>query len=139
MTSIIRNDTSEAVSNLENPITRSINLPESNIIYITSHELNGNNLFRLVLHLLHKKGNLLTADDARRSNTQSWIVDSEASDYLTGDATVFHKYTTVGIADGALSKVTVVGSVVISKDIVLDPALFFFFKFGLLLSISKLN
>ena len=51
-----------------------------------------------------------------------WIVDSGASDHMTGDGRVFHTYSpcnnafTVRIANGSLAKVEGTGSVVVSKD-----------------------
>ena len=58
-----------------------------------------------------QKGNLPTALNVRKHSIQSWIVDSGASDHMTGDLSVFHDYVpnfdnyTVRIANGTLSKV----------------------------------
>ena len=77
-------------------------------------------------------------------NKNPWIVDSRASDHMTGDITVFHKYypcqeyLTVRIADGTLSKVAGLGSVIISKDLVLESILLVANLDCNLLSISKL-
>ena len=64
---------------------------------------------------------------------------------MTGDITVFHKYTpcldntTVRIADGTLSKAVGIGSVIISNDIVLKSVLFVPNLDCNLLSISKIT
>ena len=60
-----------------------------------------------------------------------WIIDSRASDHMTGDATIFQNYTpyfgdcTIHIADGFLSKVDGICSIVISKDLNLGSILLF--------------
>ena len=57
-------------------------------------------------------------------------MDSGASDHMTGDLLVFHNYVpvfdnnTARIADGTLSKVVGVGTIIISKDITLNSVLF---------------
>lgn len=54
-------------------------------------------------------------------NKNSWIVHSEASDYMTGDAILIQNLTSyygnysVKIADGSVSKVTGRSSVIHSK------------------------
>ncbi|KAJ1398408.1 hypothetical protein SESBI_31118 [Sesbania bispinosa] len=56
-------------------------------------------------------GNFLTALNASKWKTQSWIVDSRASNNMTGDIIVFDDYSpcqdhsTVPIEDGTFSKV----------------------------------
>ncbi|KAL5567177.1 hypothetical protein UlMin_030341 [Ulmus minor] len=78
---------------------------------------------------LAQKGNFLSALNVKRENLSPWIVDSGASDHMTGDASIFHTYKpcsnnfTVRIADGSLSKVAGTGSVVISKNLTLDSVL----------------
>ena len=55
-----------------------------------------------------------------------WVVDLRASDHMTGNATIFHKYSpchenfTIKIVDGSLSKVTSTDSIIISKNLTLD-------------------
>ncbi|KAL5840582.1 hypothetical protein ACOSQ4_013190 [Xanthoceras sorbifolium] len=94
---------------------------------------------------LAHKGNFLTAFKVGKEKNQSWIVDSGASDHMTGDATRFHtfqKYTgnfSVRIADGSLSKVTGVGTVVISPDLCLKSVLLVPSLDCNLLSVSKIT
>ena len=74
-----------------------------------------------------------------------WIIDSGASDYMIGDATIFQNYTPcfedymVRIADGSFSKVVGTNFVVISKDLILDSVLLVPNWDCNLLSISKLT
>ena len=74
-----------------------------------------------------------------------WIVDSEASDHMTRDATNFQNYTpcfgdyTIRRDDGSLSKVVGIGFVVIFKDLTLDFVLLVPNLDCNLLSISKLT
>lgn len=62
------------------------------------------------------KGNPSTAFTVNRRVLKPWILDSRASDHMTGDATIFQEYNTcnkshtVRIADGSLSKVEGTGS-----------------------------
>ena len=92
-----------------------------------------------------QKGNTQTALSTRKGDLMSWIVDSGASDHMTGDITVFNDYkscygdTTVRIVDGSFSKVEGVGSVIISKEIKLAFVLFVPRLDCNLLSISKLT
>lgn len=75
----------------------------------------------------------------------TWIVDSGASDHMTGNLMVFHEYTpchdnfSERIADGTLSRVVGTGSVVISKDITLHSMLYVSKVDRNLLSISRLT
>ncbi|KAL6328004.1 hypothetical protein AAG906_031348 [Vitis piasezkii] len=75
---------------------------------------------------LAHKGNFLSAFTAGKKRKKPWIVDSGASDHMTGDATIFDTYSscpnnlTVRIADGSLSKVAGTGSVVLSRDLTLN-------------------
>ena len=89
--------------------------------------------------------NLPTALNARKHSIQSWIVDSGASDHMTGDLSVFHDDVpnfdnyTIRIADGTLSKVVGIGTVIISKDITLNSILFVPNLDCNLLSVSKIT
>ncbi|RVW55235.1 Retrovirus-related Pol polyprotein from transposon TNT 1-94 [Vitis vinifera] len=78
---------------------------------------------------LAHKSNFLSAFTAGKKRKKPWIVDSGASDHMTGDATIFDTYSscpnnlTVRIADGSLSKVAGTGSVVLSRDLTLNSVL----------------
>lgn len=71
-------------------------------------------------------------------------MDSGASDHMTRDSSILINYKpcsgnlTVRIADGSLSKVSGTGSVVISKDLILDCVLLVPNLDCNLLSVSKL-
>ncbi|RVX04556.1 Retrovirus-related Pol polyprotein from transposon TNT 1-94 [Vitis vinifera] len=75
---------------------------------------------------LAHKGNFLSAFTTGKKSKKPWIVDSGASDHMTGDATIFDTNSscpnnlTVRIADGSLSKVAGTGSVVLSRDLTLN-------------------
>ena len=92
-----------------------------------------------------QKGNIVNAMSVCKGGTTSWIVDSGASDHMTGNIATFSKYfpchdnSIVRIADGTHSKVMGKGSVVISKDIVLKDVLYVPKLDCNLLSISKLT
>ncbi|RVW57690.1 Retrovirus-related Pol polyprotein from transposon TNT 1-94 [Vitis vinifera] len=94
---------------------------------------------------LAHKGNFLSAFTVGKKRKKPWIVDSGASDHMTGDATIFDTYSscpnnlTVRIADGSLSKVTGTGSVVLSRDLTLNSVLLVPNLDCNLLSISKLT
>ncbi|RVW73200.1 Retrovirus-related Pol polyprotein from transposon RE1 [Vitis vinifera] len=94
---------------------------------------------------LAHKGNFLSAFTTGKKRKKPWIVDSGASDHMTGDATIFDTYSscpnnlTVRIADGSLSKVAETGSVVISRDLTLNSVLLVPNLDCNLLSISKLT
>ncbi|RVW33868.1 Retrovirus-related Pol polyprotein from transposon TNT 1-94 [Vitis vinifera] len=94
---------------------------------------------------LAHKGNFLSAFTAGKERKKPWIVDSGASDHMTGDATIFDTYSscpnnlTVRIADGSLSKVAGTGSVVLSRDLTLNSVLLVPNLDCNLLSISKLT
>ncbi|RVW56778.1 Retrovirus-related Pol polyprotein from transposon TNT 1-94 [Vitis vinifera] len=94
---------------------------------------------------LAHKGNFLSAFTAGKKRKKPWIVDSGASDHMTGDATIFDTYSscpnnlTVRIADGSLSKVSRTGSVVLSRDLTLNSVLLVPNLDCNLLSISKLT
>ena len=94
--------------------------------------------------LVHS-GNFLLAMNAKQVSSQTWIVDSGASDHMTGDSSVFKTFSpcvdnlNVRIADGTLSKVTGIGSVAVTKDLVLKSVLFVPKLNCNLLSVSKLT
>ncbi|RVW35073.1 Retrovirus-related Pol polyprotein from transposon TNT 1-94 [Vitis vinifera] len=94
---------------------------------------------------LAHKGNFFSAFTAGKKRKKPWIVDSGASDHMTGDATIFDTYSscpnnlTVRIADGSLSKVAGTGSVVLSRDLTLNSVLLVPNLDCNLLSISKLT
>ena len=94
---------------------------------------------------LAHKGNSLSAFFVGKKRKKPWIVDSGASDHMTGDATIFSTYSpcpnnlTVRIADGSLSKVAGTGSVVLSRDLTLNSVLLVPNLDCNLLSISKLT
>ena len=77
-----------------------------------------------------QKGIFSHALNVRQENHTTWIVDSGASDHMTGNLMVFHEYTpchnnsSVRIADGTLSRVFGTGSVIISKDITLHSVFY---------------
>ncbi|KAH7665241.1 RNA-directed DNA polymerase protein [Dioscorea alata] len=91
-----------------------------------------------------QKGNFYTALSAKK-NPAEWIVDSEASNHMTGDIKTFTDFKTatngtfVKIADGTYSEVAGIGSVIISKEITLKSVLFVPNLDYNLLSISKLT
>lgn len=70
-----------------------------------------------------QKGNFLSALTLNSKKNSPWIVNSGASDHITGNATLFRKYypckedLTVKIADGYLSMVAGTGSIIISEYI----------------------
>ncbi|RVX10632.1 hypothetical protein CK203_016941 [Vitis vinifera] len=78
---------------------------------------------------LAQKGNFLGALNVKKEKLSPWIIDSGASDHMTGDEKLFSTYNpcyknlTVRIADGSLSKVAGTGSVRVSKNITLDSVL----------------
>ncbi|XP_073152035.1 uncharacterized protein [Henckelia pumila] len=61
---------------------------------------------------------------------ESWIVDSGASDHMTGNSTLFSSYipctsrTTVRITDGSLTHVMGLGNIQLSKDIILKSVFY---------------
>ncbi|GAA0147742.1 hypothetical protein LIER_07368 [Lithospermum erythrorhizon] len=67
---------------------------------------------------------------AESSKLSSWIVDSGASEHMTGDVNVFYKFSphpspsTVRIADGSHSKVAGIGSIKLTKNIILSSVLY---------------
>ncbi|KAK2452382.1 putative mitochondrial protein [Trifolium repens] len=94
---------------------------------------------------LAQKGNFLSAFTVKSGNLKPWIVDSGASDHMTGDKSLFHHYSpcydgmSVKIADGTLSKVAGTGSIILSEDIELKSVLHVPNLDCNLLSVSKLT
>ena len=94
---------------------------------------------------LTHKGKFLCAFIVGENHKYTWIVDSEASDHMTGDRTIFDTLKpcpynlSVRIANGSLTKVTGIGSVVLSKDLVLHSVLLVPKLDCNLLSINKLT
>ena len=77
-----------------------------------------------------QKDNFLTALKVKIvDNKGNWIVDSGASNHMTGDISLFQdfhpcsKNYTVCIADGYFSKVFGIGSIIISENLTLESIL----------------
>ena len=76
-----------------------------------------------------QKGKFPNALNANREEKSSWIVDSGASDHMTGNPQLFQSYSpgngnlSVRIADGTCSKVVGTGTIKVSKDIILHSVL----------------
>ncbi|RVW43666.1 Retrovirus-related Pol polyprotein from transposon RE1 [Vitis vinifera] len=66
---------------------------------------------------------------ASRGGMKPWIVDTGASDHMTGDAAILQNYkpsnghSSVHIADGSKSKIAGTGSIKLTKDLYLDSVL----------------
>ncbi|RVW90854.1 Retrovirus-related Pol polyprotein from transposon RE1 [Vitis vinifera] len=66
---------------------------------------------------------------ANRRGMRPWIVDTGASDHMTGDAAILQNYkpsnghSSVHIADGSKSKIAGTGSIKLTKDLYLDSVL----------------
>ena len=79
--------------------------------------------------MLAQKGNFSNAFIVNKQHSNPWIIDSRASDHITGDGTIFHEYNpcnekyTVKIADGSLSKVVGIGSIRVTNDLNLNSVL----------------
>ena len=79
--------------------------------------------------MLAQKGNFSNAYVINKQHLNPWIIDSGASDHMTGDGTIFHEYNpynekyTVWIADGSLSKVAGIGLIRVSNDLNLNSIL----------------
>ncbi|KAL5816220.1 hypothetical protein ACOSQ3_024598 [Xanthoceras sorbifolium] len=92
-----------------------------------------------------QKGTFLTALNASKGLPKPWIVDSGASDHMTGDRELFynfvpnHSNSNVKIADGSLSKVEGTGSITISPNLTLHHVLLVPSLDCSLLSVSKLT
>ena len=76
-----------------------------------------------------QKGTVPTAFLVNKSTSSTWIVDSGASDHMTGNRALFHEYTLsrdnfrLRIVDGTLSQVAGTGSIKIMKDLLLNSVL----------------
>ncbi|RVW52774.1 hypothetical protein CK203_076657 [Vitis vinifera] len=68
---------------------------------------------------------------ANRGGMRPWIVDTGASDHMTGDAAILQNYkpsnghSSVHIADGSKSKIAGTGSIKLTKDLYLDSVSMF--------------
>ncbi|RVW89545.1 hypothetical protein CK203_043568 [Vitis vinifera] len=66
---------------------------------------------------------------ANRGGMKPWIVDTGASDHMTGDAVILQNYkpsnghSSVHIADGSKLKIVETGSIKLTKDLYLDSVL----------------
>ncbi|KAK3034107.1 hypothetical protein RJ639_034087 [Escallonia herrerae] len=87
----------------------------------------------------------LSALNSKVEKSNPWVIDSGASDHMTGDLSLFSSYSAcsnnykVRIAYGSLSTVSGIGSIVISPSITLDSVLLVPSLSCNLLSISKLT
>ena len=94
---------------------------------------------------LTQRGNFQSALNGKMEKKSPWIIDSEASDHMTGDPNLFNQYSpcagnfSIRIADGSLSKIADIGFVIISEDLTLNSALLVPNLECNLLSISKLT
>ncbi|RVW87743.1 Retrovirus-related Pol polyprotein from transposon RE1 [Vitis vinifera] len=85
-----------------------------------------------------------TAFTANQGGMKPWIVDTGASDHMTGDAVILQNYkpsnghSSVHIADGSKSKIAGTGSIKLTKELYLDSVLHVPNLDCNLLSISKL-
>lgn len=91
-----------------------------------------------------QKGKFSNALSVKTKKPSTWIIDSGASDHMTGDPSLFQSYYPcsenykVHIANGSLSSVTGIGSIIISQDLILKSVLLVPNLTCNLLSISKL-
>ena len=92
-----------------------------------------------------QKDNFLTTLNAAKQKGIVWIVDSGASDHMTGTANAFSSYTPynsgqkIKIADGSLSPVAGTRTVFLSNTIKLDSVLYVLKLSCNLLSVRKLT
>jgi len=95
--------------------------------------------------LLAQKGKFSTALTVSKKHSSPWIIDSGASDHMTGDATLLNEYnqctnnSTVCIADGSSSQVKGTGLSRLLRDMILNSILHVPNLDCNLLSISKLT
>ncbi|KAF7814526.1 Retrovirus-related Pol polyprotein from transposon TNT 1-94 [Senna tora] len=117
---------------------------------ITGHKLNGHNAVTTMVsdptsaHVA-QSGNFPSAMTTTSTVYASWIVDSGASDHMTGNASLFSTLAPcasslqVKIADGTMAKVSAIGSIKISTTLTLMNVLYVPALACNLLSISKLT
>ncbi|KAK3031945.1 hypothetical protein RJ639_036229 [Escallonia herrerae] len=97
------------------------------------------------LGTIAQKGIFPSALNSKVEKSNPWVIDTGASDHMTGDISLFSSYSAcsnnykVRIADGSLSTVSGMGSIVISPSITLDYVLLVPSLSCNLLSISKLT
>jgi len=95
--------------------------------------------------LLAQKGKFSTTLIASKKHSSPWIIDSGASDHMTGDATLLNEYnqctnnSTARIADGSSSQVKGICLSRLSRDMILNSVLHVPNLDCNLLSISKLT
>lgn len=91
------------------------------------------------------KGKTLLGFSAYSTKRQMWIVDFRAANHMTGDVSLFQQYSpcrerfTIKIADGSISKVAGMGSIVLSPYLTLHSVLYIPNLDCNLLSMSKLS
>ena len=92
-----------------------------------------------------QKGNLPVALSSQIEKNTSWIVDSRASDHMTGNSTLFHNLRTcsenffVKIVDGSVSEVIGIGTIPTNESLTLNSVLFVPKLTCNLLSVRKLT
>ena len=92
-----------------------------------------------------QQGNFSMALSSHLQKNSPWIVDSGASDHMTGNSNLFHTFSPcsgnymVQIADGSTSKVAGMGTIIVTKDLILKSVLLVPKLTYNLLSISKLT
>ncbi|KAK0606654.1 hypothetical protein LWI29_002135 [Acer saccharum] len=122
--------------------TSSIPIPAENTIRTGSAI---DNFPSSIFHSVDQTGNFPMALSTEMKRHSPWIVDSGASDHMTGNATLFNTYSPssgnlmVLIADGSLSKVAGIGLVTITDDLTLKSMLLVPNLTCNLMSISKLT
>ena len=111
---------------------------ENSLIPITYHKL-------IATRSVVQQGDNPLSLHVSQTLPSTWIVDSGASDHMTGDRTLFlfynpyHGTLIVCIADGTYSKVVGIGTVKLSRTLALQSVLFVPNLDCNLLSVSKLN
>ena len=104
---------------------------------LTPEKVNGTSL-------IAQQGNFLSALNCKKEVKNCWIIDSGASDHMTGCAHLFSSYvpnsghTKVRIADGSLSPIAGIGTVKINSTLALKSVLHVPNLSCNLLSVSKI-